>query len=130
MRFKSLVCVAVLFGVVSLFTQATTDQNPGALPGSSSPEATPAPTPAPAPEAAPAPAPTPPAPELLGPGSCARGCPAPAPAPAAAPNAVTSGGVQTAIYGMGMFRLREIVIQYIQGRILRKMRQFSGPDWL
>ena len=38
MRFKSLVCVAVLFGVVSLFAQATTEpkSGPGARNGSGS----------------------------------------------------------------------------------------------
>ena len=85
MRFKSLVCVAVLFGVVSLFAQATTEPNPA--------PAAPAPEVAPAPEAAPAPV----------------AAPAPEPVVAPAPKPDKPAGIQTTFYGMGMFRLREVV---------------------
>ncbi|MGA2507967.1 MAG: hypothetical protein ABSF80_10875 [Chitinispirillaceae bacterium] len=111
MRFKSLVCVAVLFGVVSLFAQATTEPNPAPAPATA-PEATPAPAPAPAPEAAPAPTPAP-APEVApapAPAPAPVAAPAPAPAPAAAPKCCDKpAGIQATFYGMGMFRLREVV---------------------
>jgi hypothetical protein len=100
MRFKSLVCVAVLFGVVSLFAQATTEPKPAPAPASS-PEA--APAPAPAPEAAPAPAP------VVAPAPAPAPVAVAAPAPAPAPKCDKPAGIQTTFYGMGMIRLREIV---------------------
>lgn len=95
MRFKSLVCVALLFSIVSLFAQTTTEPAPAP-----SPEVAPAPeaAPAPVPEAAPAPAP------VAEPAPAPAPVVAPAPAPASAP-----AGIQATFYGMGMTRIREIV---------------------